>query len=71
MPGTSLLGPRLLAATDDSKNPSRAMRNEVPMASLICVICDSWNGHLKVKRWPDAAFISPMIATPLSSQSRK
>lgn len=38
MPGTSLLGPRLLAATDDSKNPSRAMRNEVPMASLICVI---------------------------------
>lgn len=35
MPGSSLLGPRLLAATDDSKKPSNAIRKDVPMASLI------------------------------------
>lgn len=32
--------PRLLAATDDSKKPSRAMRNEVLMASRMYVMLE-------------------------------
>jgi hypothetical protein len=32
--------PSALAATDDSKNPSSAIKNDVPIASLMCFICE-------------------------------
>jgi hypothetical protein len=35
MPGIEL-PPKLLAATDDSKNPRRAMRKDVDMAERMC-----------------------------------
>lgn len=68
MPAKSVDPPRLLAATVDSKKPSRAIRNEVLMASRMCVICEGTKGKRKVKRRPEAALMGPMMARPWESQ---
>jgi hypothetical protein len=59
--------PRLLAATVDSKKPSSAIRNEVPMASRMYVMLDGCSGQRKVNRCPLAASTLPSTATPALS----
>ncbi len=61
--------PRLLAATDDSKKPSRAMRNDVLMASRMYVTLEGWKGQRNVNRRPLAASTLPSTATPALSHS--
>jgi hypothetical protein len=50
MSGNALVPPRLLAATEDSKNPSSAMRKEVPIASRMCFMWEVAKGHRNVNR---------------------
>lgn len=60
--------PRLLAATEDSKNPSSAMRNEVLMASCMCIILEGCNGHRNGKGEPVLDRMVPRISRPCLSQ---
>lgn len=61
--------PRLLAATDDSKNPRRAIRNEVPIASRTCFKWSTWKGQWKGKGLPVDDLTSPRISMSRCSQS--
>ena len=60
--------PRLLAATEDSKKPRRAIRKEVLMASLTCFMCEGIKGHLKGKGEPVLDFTWPRISSPFLFQ---
>ena len=60
--------PKLLAATEDSKNPSSAIRNEVPMASWICIILEGCNGHRNGNGEPVLDWMVPRISRPCLSQ---
>ena len=68
-PSPGLLPPRLLAATQDSKNPSNEIKKEVPIASRMCVICDGISGNRKGNGAPVVDSILPNISTPLDCQS--
>ena len=60
--------PRLLAATEDSKNPSSAIRNEVLMASCICIIFEGCNGHRNGNGVPVLDRMVPRMSSPCLSQ---
>ena len=68
--GLSLPSPSALAATLDSKKPSSAMRNEVPMASRTCVMCAGMKGQWKVKGEPVLDLTSPRMLSPRRSQRK-
>lgn len=70
MPWSLLLPPvpRLLAATEDSKNPSSAIRNEVLMASCMCIILEGCNGHRNENGEPVLDRMVPRISRPCLSQ---
>ena len=63
--------PRLFAATEDSKKPSRAMRKEVLIASRTWCICDGTKGQRNGKGAPVLDSTSPRISKPLLSQSKR
>ena len=69
---TALLSPspRLLAAMDDSKKPSRPIRNEVLMASRTCNICEYRKGQRTGKGLPVVDRTSPRISRPFWSQAK-
>ena len=56
--------PRLLAATEDSKNPSSAMRKEVLMASCMCIDLEGCRGHRNVNGEPVLDSMVPRISRP-------
>ena len=60
--------PRLFAATEDSKNPSKAMRKEVLMASCMCIILEGCNGHRNGNGEPVLDRMVPRISRPCLSQ---
>ena len=62
--------PRAFAATDDSKNPSNAMRKEVLMASRTCFMYDGTNGQWKGNGEPVLDLTSPRISRPFLSQRK-
>ncbi len=63
--------PRLFAATEDSKKPSRAMRKEVLIASRTWCMCDGTNGQRNGKGDPVLDCTLPRISKPLLSQSKR
>ena len=60
--------PRLLAATEDSKKPSNAIRNEVLIASCMCTILDGCRGHRNGNGEPVLDRMVPRISRPFLSQ---
>ena len=61
--------PRLFAATDDSKKPSKAIKNDVPMASRACFMDDGMRGKRKGNGLPVLEWTFPSMSTPLPAQS--
>lgn len=59
---------KLLAATEDSKNPNKAIKNEVPMASRRWFIVGDLNGQWNVKGDPVLDSTLPRISSPCWSQ---
>ena len=70
-PGLPWPPPRLFAATDDSKKPSRAIRKEVLIASRTWCICDGTKGQRNGKGDPVLDLTFPRISKPLLSQSKR
>ena len=69
-PSPDLLSPppKLFAATEDSKNPSKAMRKEVLMASLMWVMWLGMKGKRNVNGEPVLDSTLPRIERPCWSQ---
>ena len=63
-PGVSWPPPSAFAATDDSKKPNKAMRNEVLIASRTCFICDGTKGNWNGNGEPVLDLTSPRISRP-------
>lgn len=55
---------KLLAATEDSKNPSKAIKNDVPIASRKCFRRGVRNGQWNVKGDPVLDSTFPRISSP-------
>ena len=63
--------PRLFAATEDSKKPRSAIKNEVLIASRTCCMCCGMNGKRKGKGDPVLDLTSPRISRPFSCQPNR